>query len=105
PAAVSTRLSVALPPKTPHPAEKRKEAIRQARRFRMDQEMRHMWEETVKAAEADFRRRRGLGLANVLRRLADRATKLVAAALLLAIFTGVCYLGWNVFRSVQTARQ
>ncbi len=95
----------APPAKPLPPAEKRKQALRQAMEVQMDQRMRQMWQETVKAAEADFRRRHGLGWVNMLRRLAAQGLKLVAAAVLLAVLALVCYGGWKVWRSVGTVHE
>lgn len=103
-AAVATRPPA--PPPTPlSPAEKRKQALRQVKQAQMEQRMRQMWEETVKAVEADFQRRQGRGLMNLLRRLTAQALRLAIAGLLLAAFAFVCYMGWNVWRSVETLRE
>lgn len=105
PAAATTRPGAAPAPQPVPPAEKRKQALRQAQQVQMDQRMRQMWEETVKAAEADFRRRHGRGLANVLLRLGAGGLKLVAAAVLLAAFVLACYGGWKVWRAVEAVHE
>ncbi len=105
PAGATTRNLAAPSPKPLTPAEKRKHALRQAKEAQLDQRMRQMWEETVKAVEADFRRRRGVGLGNILRRSAALGLKLVAAGLLLVAFVLVCYAGWKAWRTAETIQE
>ncbi|MCS7237262.1 MAG: serine/threonine protein kinase [Thermoguttaceae bacterium] len=71
-------------------------------RLAVSGEMQHKWQETVKAVDADYRRRHGIGFFNALRKSLGKAVNWVGVLVVLGILGGFGYVGWLGFQNAST---
>jgi serine/threonine protein kinase len=74
-------------------------------RLAVSEDMQQKWQKTVKAVDADYRRRHGIGWANFLRKQFGRVTNSIGVAIVAAILGGFGYGGWLFYQNVALLEQ
>ena len=69
-------------------------------RLAVSEEMQERWQKTVKAVDADYRRRHGIGWINFLRKQLPRVANWLGAVIVLAIIGVFAYGGWVFYQNV-----
>ncbi len=70
-------------------------------RLAVSGQMQNRWQETVKAVDAEYRRRHGIGLINALRKYLTKLMNWVGALILLGVIGAFGYGGWLAYANVR----
>jgi hypothetical protein len=100
----SRTISAPTPPAPPEhlsPAERRKQALKQAKEQQRQATIKRQWQSAVQDADRDQRRRQGKGLLNVLRAIAKKTLNWGVKLVLLAVAVVGLYYGFKVWQSAR----
>ena len=82
-------------PRTARRLQTLQQMKRQKRERRVEKGRKSTWQDVIKDADRDYRRRHGLGFFNVLRRMLGKAMNLVMGLLILGAVAAGCYVGYR----------
>ena len=104
-AAVTTGLtggqsSGSIPPRPGHVSPVHTTSTPTRGRLAVSEDMQQKWQKTVKAVDADYRRRHGIGWINFLRKQLPRVGNWVGALIVLAIVGVFAYGGWVFYQNL-----
>lgn len=71
-------------------------------RLAVSEQMQHKWHQTVKAVDADYKRRHGIGFFNALRKQLGKAVNWVGVVILAVVLGGFGYGGWLAYQNAAT---